>query len=44
LIAPSEYAYYMVTATNCRKSPALQAFEVWLRREASLFEKKTKKL
>lgn len=44
LIAPSEFAYYMVTAKSRKKSPALQTFEDWLRREAGLFGRKTKKL
>lgn len=44
LIAPAEYAYYMVTASGSKKSPALLAFEQWLRREAALFGRKTKKL
>jgi LysR family glycine cleavage system transcriptional activator len=39
LIAPSEYAYYIVTPTAARKSATVLAFEQWLRREAALFEK-----
>lgn len=44
LIAPSEFAYYLVTAKSSNKTPALLAFEDWLRREASLFGRKTQKL
>ena len=43
VIAPSEYAYYMVTASGKKKSPTVLAFELWLRREALLFEKKDKR-
>lgn len=40
VIAPSDYAYYMVTASRSKKSATVLAFEQWLRREAMLFEKK----
>lgn len=40
VIAPSAYAYYMVTAAGSNKSAPLQAFEEWLRHEAILFSKK----
>lgn len=43
VVAPSEYAYYMVTASGKKKSAAVLAFELWLRREAMLFEKKDKR-
>ncbi|MFZ6748884.1 transcriptional regulator GcvA [Undibacterium sp. Ren11W] len=42
IIAPSDYAYYMVTASRKKKSPTVLAFEQWLRREAVLFEKRNK--
>lgn len=37
LIAPSDYHYYLVTAAGLRKSPALLAFEQWLKSEAKTF-------
>jgi LysR family glycine cleavage system transcriptional activator len=43
VIAPSEFAYYMVTVSGRRKSATVLAFELWLRREALLFEKKDKR-
>lgn len=43
VIAPSEFAYYMVTVSGKKKSATVFAFELWLRREALLFEKKDKR-
>jgi LysR family glycine cleavage system transcriptional activator len=37
IIAPSDYHYYLVTTTGLKKSPALLAFEAWLRAEAAGF-------
>nr|WP_315476610.1 transcriptional regulator GcvA [uncultured Undibacterium sp.] len=37
LIAPSDYNYYLVTPKDLKKSVALQAFEDWLKKEASEF-------
>lgn len=40
VIAPSTFAYYLVTPAGCEKSAPLLAFEAWLRLEARQFEKK----
>jgi LysR family glycine cleavage system transcriptional activator len=37
LIAASDYNYYLVTPKDLKKSDALQAFEDWLKKEASAF-------
>lgn len=37
LIAPSDYSYYLVTPKELQKSPALLAFEHWLKTEANAF-------
>jgi LysR family glycine cleavage system transcriptional activator len=44
VIAPSDYNYYLVTAAGMKKSEALLAFELWLRKEASAFSRNTANL
>lgn len=44
VVAPSNYSYYMVTASGTSKSAQLLAFEQWLRQEVVLFSEKIKAL
>lgn len=37
VIAQSDYSYYLVTPKGLQKNAALQAFELWLQREAQAF-------
>lgn len=42
LVAPSDYSYYLVTASGTNKSAQLLAFEQWLRQEAASFSAQVK--
>lgn len=40
LVAPAAYSYYLVTASDRKKTPQLLAFEQWLQQEAATFTRK----
>lgn len=42
IVAPSDYSYYLVTPIGLQKSEDLQAFAMWLKKEAKAFAKNRK--